>query len=106
MTTNVRGFKLTSGSEVIGKLIEEKETGYVLEDAFFLQTVPKQDGTIDVQYVPLTILAKPTGKNHMGFDFELPRSLVVWNYEPVDGIVAQYSNYTSVLDLSAAPSVR
>lgn len=104
--SEVFGFKLTNGMDLIGKTVAETPEGYTLEDSFFLQTVPKEDGTLDVQYVPVTILAKPSGKKHMGFNFTLPRISVLFKYELNPGIVDGYTKYTSVIDLSFAPSAR
>lgn len=105
-TTEVFGFKLTNGMDLIGKLTADTADGYTLEDSFFLQTVPKQDGSLDIQYVPVTVLAKPSGKSHMGFNFTLPRISVLFKYELNPGIVEGYTKYTSVIDLSFAPSAR
>lgn len=102
---NVFGFKLTNGLDLIAKLAGGDETGFHLEDAFFLQTVQQKDGSINVEYAPITVLAKPSGKNHMGFDFTLPRISVLFKFELNPGIVERYIQYVSPIDLSMAPSV-
>lgn len=103
---NVMGFKLTNGLDLIGKLESDDEKGFGLVDAFFLQTVQQQDGSINVEYAPITVLAKPSGKTHMGFDFTLPRISVLFKFELNPGIVERYIQYVSPIDLSLAPSVR
>jgi hypothetical protein len=103
---NVMGFKLTNGLDLIAKLEESDENGFDLVDAFFLQTVRQQNGDINVEYSPITVLAKPSGKSHMGFDFTLPRNSVLFKYELNPGIVDSYMQYVSPIDLSMAPSVR
>lgn len=102
----VMGFKLTNGLDLIAKLESDDDKGYKLVDAFFLQTVQQQDGSINVEYAPITVLAKPSGKNHMGFDFTLPRTSVLFSFELNPGIVERYIQYVSPIDLSLAPSVR
>lgn len=103
---NVTGFKLTNGLDLIAKLEGEDEKGYHLVDAFFLQTAAQPDGSVNIEYAPVTVLAKPSGKSHMGFDFTLPSISVLFKFELNPGIVERYIQYTSVLDLSMAPSVR
>lgn len=105
MSSNVQVFKLTNGLDLIAKLGDESEKGFTLTDAFFLQTVQQKDGSINVEYAPITMLGKPTGKSHLGFDFTLPRLSVLFQFELNPGIVSQYMQYTSPIDLSMAPSL-
>ena len=106
MSSKIIGVKLTNGLELIAKKVGETDVGLVLEDAFFLQTVQQQDGSINVEYVPVTQLGKPSGKKHPGFDFTLPGTSVLFQFDLNEGIVERYLQYTSPLDLSLAPSVR
>jgi len=103
---NVQGFKLTNGLELIAKLTGEDDTTLHLEDAFFLQTIQQQDGTINVEYTPLTILGAPTGKSHMGFDVSLPRPSILFPFNLNPGIVERYLKVVSPIDLSLAPSLK
>ena len=103
---NVVGLKLTNGLELIAKQTGEDDKTYHLEDAFFLQTVQQQDGSINVEYAPLTILGAPSGKSHVGFDVKLPLHSVLFAFELNPGIVERYLKYTSPIDLSMAPSVK
>lgn len=102
----VLGFKLNNGLELIGKLAGETDKSYRIEDAFFLQTVKLQDGSFNIEYVPLTILGKPTGKTHLAFDIDLPLSSVLFPYEINPGIADRYAQLLSPIDLSMAPSVK
>lgn len=104
--TNTTGFKLTNGLDLIAKVVGEDEAGFQLEDAFFLQTVKQQDGSINIEYVPITLLGKPTGKTHMGFDLKLPRLSVLFTFELNENIVDRFAQLTSPIDLSMAPSAR
>lgn len=106
MNTKVKGFKLTNGLDLIAKLEGETEKGFILEDAFFLQTVQQQDGSLNVEYTPITMLGKPAGKNHLGFDLTLPILSVLFQFDLNPGIVERYLQYTSPIDLSLAPSTR
>lgn len=101
----VKGFKLTNGLEVVAKLGSEDEKTINMIDAFFLQTVQTKDGSINVDYAPLTILGKPSGKTHMGFDVPMPRHSILFTFDLNPGIVEQYNQYTSPIDLSMAPSL-
>lgn len=103
---NVVGLKLTNGLELVAKVVGEDEKDFHLEDAFFLQTVQQQDGSINVEYAPLTILGEPTGKSHVGFDLKLPKHSVLFPFNLNVGIVERYLKYTSPIDLSMAPSVK
>lgn len=104
--SNVIGVKLTNGLEIVAKLDTETDTVLNLVDAFFLQTKQSSDGSFNVDYVPLTILGAPTNKNHPGFDVALPRTTVLFTYQLNPALIEQYLTYTSVLDLSQAPSIK
>ena len=104
--SNVTGFKLTNGAELVAKVVSEDDTGLVLEDAYFLHPVQKPDGLFDVQFAPVTLLGKPQNKNHMGFDFKIPRISVLFSYELNPGIVDMYLKAVSPIDLSFAPSLK
>lgn len=106
MTSHVTGFKLTNGAELVAKVVSESDTTLSLEDAYFLHPVQKQDGTFDVQFAPVTMLGKPSNKNHMGFDFEIPRISVLFKYDLNPGIVETYLKAISPIDLSFAPSLK
>ncbi|QDJ96532.1 hypothetical protein Xoosp13_346 [Xanthomonas phage Xoo-sp13] len=104
--STIRGIKLTNGMEMIARLDAVNDQTYSLKDTFFLQTTSKQDGTFNVEYLPLTMLGMPTNKNHPGFDIELPRLSVLFLFDLNPGIVGQYEQYTSLIDLSHAPSTK
>lgn len=103
--SQIKGFKLSNGLEVVAKLDKEDEKTVYMLDAFFLQTVQNKEGGINVDYAPLTILGKPSGKTHMGFDVPMPRHSILFMFDLNPGIVEQYKQYTSPLDLSMAPSL-
>ena len=108
MTTNlnIKGYKLTNNLDLIAKEIEVTDSVYKLEDAFFLRSQQQQDGTLNIEYIPLTVLGTPQGKTHMGFDVELPKLGVLFSFDLNPGIVERYLSYVSPIDLSMAPSVK
>lgn len=106
MTSQVTGFKLTNGGELICKIAGGNDTHHFVEDAYFLHPIQKNDGTFDVQFMPVTMLGKPQNKGHLGFDFELPKVSVLFPYELNPGIIDTYLKAISPIDLSMAPSVR
>lgn len=107
MSLEVKAYKLTNGLEIIGKEASVTDTMYKIEDAFFLHANhSEEDGSINVEYVPMTILGKPTGKTHMGFDVNLPATSVIFSYELNPGIVQRYQQYVSPIDLSQATTTR
>lgn len=106
MNFDVKAYKLSNGLDIIGKETKVTDEGYVIEDAFFLHAQHQENGTINVEYTPMTILGKPTGKNHMGFDITLPKVSVIFSYELNPGIVERYLQYVSPIDLSQAPSIK
>lgn len=107
MSNNVKAYKLANGLDIIGKEVSSNSDGYEIEDAFFLQSsMSPEDGSINVEYTPMTVLGKPTGKNHMGFDISLPRISVIFSFELNPSIVERYLHYVSPIDLSQAPLTR
>ncbi len=106
MSNEIKGFKLSNFADVIGKEVKVTDTHYHIEDAFFLRSSPQEDGSLIINYVPLTMLGSPEGnKNHMGFDVELPKNSVLFSFKLNEGIIQRYLSYVSPLDLSMAPSV-
>ena len=91
--TAICGFKLTNGLDLIAKIGGEDDKTIHLEDAFFLQVQTQQNGDLNVEYVPLTVLGRPTGKSHMGFDVNLPVNSVLFQFELNPGIVDKYLSY-------------
>ncbi len=103
---NVIGFKLTNGLDLVAKLVSEDDKSFSLEDAYFLQPHQQQNGSFDVQFLPMTVLGKPQNKGHLGFDLTMPRVSVLFQYELNPGIVDMYLKSVSPIDLSLAPSVK
>ena len=98
---NIQGLKLTNGLDLIGDVQGETEDGrLVIKEAFFLQTVQSApQGDINVEYLPLTLLGKPTGKNHQAFDVDLPKISILFQFELHPGIVDRYMQLVSPIIL-------
>ncbi len=106
MTNSVKGYKLTNNLDLIAKEIDVTADSYKLGDAFFLRPVQHEDGTLNIEFIPLTLLGSQDGKMHMGFDVDMPRLSVLFSYDLNPSIVERYMGYVSPIDLSMAPSAR
>ena len=49
-TDNIKGFKLNSGVELLGEVLEETDSSFKLKKALFWQLVQVQEGKFDIQF--------------------------------------------------------
>lgn len=102
MSEEIKGFKLMNGSEMIGKLIEETDAHYIVEDALFWDLVPMdQEGKkYDVQFIPVSagVKAQP-GVDHLAVNLPLPKVAVLFPYTIRDEIIQRYRKIISPIVL-------
>ena len=100
MSDNIQGFKLLSGQEMIGKLIEETDAGYVVEDALFWDAVQLAEGKYDIQFAALTYGAKiAETATHPGLNLTIPRMTVLFLYNPRRELDERYRQLISPIAL-------
>lgn len=103
MSSNVFGFKLMNGMEVVGKLTKETDLAVILEDCLALVFVPDQEtGQPNLKLYPFSGLMDSRKMKHPGIEIELFKSNILAKYPLNPAIVEEYCEATSSIILAAA----
>jgi hypothetical protein len=97
---DIRGIKLTTGIDVIGKVYETK-TGYDVLEALLVQIVNGPQGAA-VALTPIDMFSSKAEAS-VGTNLELKEAaLMMPPYEPIGMLEARYKEEISGIDLSAS----
>jgi hypothetical protein len=93
-TPFIRVFKLSSGEEIVARVIEVSDREFVVEKP--LTPVATERGTT---FVPYTVLGKKDGR------FNLNRDVIVFDVEPMSEVESHYETLISGIAVPAKGSI-
>jgi hypothetical protein len=101
--SEVRVFKTLQGVDYIGKVVEETDTSYVLEDVFAAAVYQSDNGNISLNFgmiVHPLLGAVNSRKNNAIERITLNRVGVVFEYEPRDELRDEYTKAASGIEIT------
>lgn len=98
---DIKGFKLINQLELIGKLVEETDSYYEIQDCLYWDLAQVAEGKYDVQFAPLTMGARlDDNSTHMGVTVKINKSTVFFSYQLRTEIVDRYKKAISPIILN------
>lgn len=95
-TDNIKGFKLNSGVELLGEVLEETDNSFKLKRALFWQLVQVKEGKFDIQFFPLSDGLVPELDGSIpAVDVEIYKSSILFSYTIRSEIKERYKAQTS-----------
>lgn len=100
--SDVKTFGLVNGMEIIGTLVSENDTQYVLKNVLALNIQPGQgpNGEVKLQLIPPTFFSDAPEGGRKGTDVNLYKSTIMFEYNLREDILQQYTLQTGKIVLA------